>query len=467
MVARFAVAFLSLVLAISLGTDASQSDLITELPGVTDFASLPYQQYSGYLNSSTDGNLQLHYWFATSQSNTSASDPLVLWLNGGPGCSSMDGFLYEHGPLLVSEDGLTLNRNPWSWNQVANMIYLESPACVGFSYSVDGACKTNDDITAEENFQAILSFLAKFPQYQDNELYITGESYAGVYVPTLTAKIFQSGLLNLKGMAIGNGLLSTKNNSNSQIDFAYGHGVISPTLYNNLLSTCCNNEELHCEFNGFGKPLACQKNVASALVNIDNPKLNVYDFEGPCYFVKKNASKGDIAKHELTRRLYQDAHADNPYYEPSDAPTVPCVDSSGADIYLNTNATRAALHIPDFVQSWSICDLGLRYKKQYTTVEPFFKTLVDGGIRVLVYNGDIDGACNVLGGAYFVDALGYPATSKYQAWHLGDQIAGWGRSYGDNLQFLTVRGAGHTVPEYKPRASLEFFYNFLINDYSK
>ena len=94
---------------------------MTSLPGYSD--PINFDQYSGYLNGSVDGNIQLHYWLVESQSNP-GKDPLVLWLNGGPGCSSLDGFLEEHGPFLVDDSGTTLHHNPYSWNKIANMLYL-------------------------------------------------------------------------------------------------------------------------------------------------------------------------------------------------------------------------------------------------------------------------------------------------------------------------------------------------------
>ena len=105
----------------------------------------------------------LHYWFVESESNPD-SDPVVLWLNGGPGCSSMEGFMAEHGPFHLN-DNLTLSMNPHAWNKKANMIYLEAPVGVGFSVgsAADKAVIT-DDSTATDNRDALVKFFTdKFP----------------------------------------------------------------------------------------------------------------------------------------------------------------------------------------------------------------------------------------------------------------------------------------------------------------
>ena len=117
-----------------------------------------------------------HYWFVESESDP-ANDPIGLWLNGGPGCSSMDGLLYEHGPLLVNHNGTELVRNPYSWSTVANVLYLEAPAGVGFSYPPPtGSFGANQ--TAVDNTEALLAWFADFPEYKGNDFYISGESCA-------------------------------------------------------------------------------------------------------------------------------------------------------------------------------------------------------------------------------------------------------------------------------------------------
>ena len=105
---------------------------------------------------SANSGRYLHYWLVLS-SNNPATDPITLWLNGGPGCSSLDGFFYENGPFSFTgntgSDGLPeLVVNPNSWNTVSNMLYLESPSGVGFSYSNNpNDYNTNDNMTASDN----------------------------------------------------------------------------------------------------------------------------------------------------------------------------------------------------------------------------------------------------------------------------------------------------------------------------
>ncbi|RCN34598.1 serine carboxypeptidase [Ancylostoma caninum] len=165
-----------------------QDDLVTDLPGLTWTPN--FKHYSGYLAASP-GNY-LHYWLTESQGSPK-DDPLILWLNGGPGCSSLGGLFEELGPFHINSDGTTLFENVFSWNKVGNVLFMEAPRDVGFSYRASNVSDSNynDDYTASDNVLALASFFAKFPEYKNRPFFITGESYGGVYVPTLTSALIK------------------------------------------------------------------------------------------------------------------------------------------------------------------------------------------------------------------------------------------------------------------------------------
>uniref|UniRef100_A0A915LCD5 Carboxypeptidase n=1 Tax=Meloidogyne javanica TaxID=6303 RepID=A0A915LCD5_MELJA len=191
----------------------------------------------GYLNAG-NGNL-FHYIFAESQGNPK-TDPL---LNGGPGCSSLGGLFNELGPYLLNKDGKTLRQNPYSWNKYASIIFLESPAWVGFSYNTKVKnVTTGDEEVAVANYAALKDFFNKYPSFKTNPFYLTGESYAGVYIPMLGVKILEGikdSKINLKGVAIGNGLVSDFINTNTQILYLYNHD--SCDIYNIPDNSTCGD----------------------------------------------------------------------------------------------------------------------------------------------------------------------------------------------------------------------------------
>jgi cathepsin A (carboxypeptidase C) len=121
------------------------------IPSISKVYNKPW--YSGYLDLD-DNSTHMHYIFFPSQNKPSA-DPVLFWFNGGPGCSSLLGALYEHGPFLINDAFGSIMNNKYSWNQKANVVYIESPAQVGFSYMDGKAPAWNDDLVARLNAKAV------------------------------------------------------------------------------------------------------------------------------------------------------------------------------------------------------------------------------------------------------------------------------------------------------------------------
>ncbi|ESQ56450.1 hypothetical protein EUTSA_v10027269mg, partial [Eutrema salsugineum] len=137
---------------------APESALITKIPGFD--GTFPSKHYSGYVTIDKEHGKNLWYYFIESEKNPS-KDPVVLWLNGGPGCSSMDGFVYEHGPFNFEPKKANtslplLQLNPYSWSKVSNIIYLDSPVGVGFSYSKNESDYQTGDIKTAIDSHAFL-----------------------------------------------------------------------------------------------------------------------------------------------------------------------------------------------------------------------------------------------------------------------------------------------------------------------
>ena len=165
---------------ISRGADATvPAHEVLSLPG-WDHA-LPSRQYSGFLNAElgapTPGHEhRLHYVIVLAE-NSPADAPAVLWTNGGPGCSSLEGYMNEMGPLRpdpADPDGQRLTRNPYTWNLHANMLYLEHVG-VGFSYSNGGDVQLDDEADARDVHNFLRSFFLPqdgeegFPELANNE----------------------------------------------------------------------------------------------------------------------------------------------------------------------------------------------------------------------------------------------------------------------------------------------------------
>ncbi|KAM6981412.1 lysosomal protective protein [Aplochiton taeniatus] len=424
-----------------------------------------YRQWSGYLKANP-GKF-LHYWFVTSQRDP-IKDPLVLWLNGGPGCSSLDGFLSENGPFHVNDDGATLYENNFSWNKIANVLYLEAPAGVGYSYSDDKKYKTDDDEVADDNYLALQSFFAKFPNFTQNEFYIFGESYGGIYAPTLSLRVvLGTAKINFKGFAVGNGLSSFALNDQSLIYFGYYHGLFGEELWRDLNTNCCHKGI--CNFYNTSQD-SCKTSLGLAFGIVYESGLNEYalylDCEGG---VKSNKAYEKSIGHLFRNyRKYWESNqllkVASPFVQLSVGGVPPCINSTAQTSWLNKGDVRKALHIPDILPSWELCSdiVGEQYTNIYPTVKDVYMKLLSLGIRALVYNGDTDMACNFLGDQWFVEDLGQKENTKYQSWIHDNQIAGFYQQFG-NITFLTVKGAGHMVPQWAPGPAFYMFQSFITN----
>jgi cathepsin A (carboxypeptidase C) len=462
----------TLLFIVSQTRSAPEDDLVGDLPGI-DF-TLNFVQYSGYLEGQS-GN-HLHYWFVESQGDPE-TDPLVLWLTGGPGCSSLDALLEENGPIHIDDDGNPY-LNPYSWNTVANIIYLESPVGVGFSYSDSGDySSTDDDTVSLNNYLALQSFFNEYPEYYGRDFYITGESYGGIYVPTLAVRVLNGDLpINFQGIAIGNGLLSYPLNDNSLEFIARYHGIIGETLWDNLVSLCCDGVE-SAETCNFASPdnAACLIKVLESDLQTNVEGLNPYNILSPCEYSDDVASPMSFAKRlwfrdvkKVAKDLKLKTNIQTKKRKTSLKSGVgldpTCIDSSNVADWLNQAPVRDGLHIAEEALDWEICsdEVNSNYDTLYTNMTAQFNELLPH-IRILIYNGDFDIACNFLGDQWFVESLGQEVVKDYNNWNDGDgNVGGYGKSF-QNITFTTIRGAGHMVPTDQPARALFMFTKF-IND---
>ncbi|KAI3767364.1 hypothetical protein L2E82_17459 [Cichorium intybus] len=212
-------------------TILQEADRINRLPGQPQ---VNFDQYSGYATVDSKAEKALFYYFAESPHNSSTK-PVVLWLNGGPGCSSFGyGAMEELGPFRVNSDGNTLYLNDYAWNNVANVLFLESPIGVGFSYSNKSFDYTiGDKQTAKDSYTFLINWLERFPEYKTRDFFITGESYAGHYIPQLASLILSQNkntnqpIINLRGIAIGNAWIDDTTCYQGVYDYFWTHALIS------------------------------------------------------------------------------------------------------------------------------------------------------------------------------------------------------------------------------------------------
>ncbi|KAK1268108.1 Serine carboxypeptidase-like 25 [Acorus gramineus] len=221
---------------------SEEADRITSLPGQPE---VTFRQFSGYVTVDDNAGRALFYWLTEAVSQPE-SKPLVLWLNGGPGCSSVAyGASEEIGPFRLNRTGAGLYLNKYSWNIAANLLFLETPAGVGFSYSNTSSNHhtTGDRRTAADSLSFLIRWLDRFPRYRNRPIYLTGESYAGHYVPQLARAILLHNAksrhhIHLKGLMVGNAVTDNYYDNVGTVTYWWSHAMISDETYRRLMKTC-------------------------------------------------------------------------------------------------------------------------------------------------------------------------------------------------------------------------------------
>lgn len=423
-------------------------DRIGRLPGQPQ---VEFQQYSGYVNVDDKKQRALFYYFAEAEVDP-ISKPLVLWLNGGPGCSSLGvGAFSENGPFRPR--GEVLVKNEYSWNREANVIYLESPIGVGFSYSIDTSSYegVNDKITARDNLVFLRRWFVKFSQYRNRSLFIAGESYAGHYVPQLAQLMLQFNkkefLFNLKGIALGNPVLEFATDFNSRAEFFWSHGLISDSTYKMFTSSCNYSRYVSEYYRGSISPI-CSR-VMSQVSTETSRFVDKYDVTLDVCISSVLSQSKIISPQQVGETIDV------------------CVEDETVN-YLNRQDVQKALHARLVgVRRWSVCSNILDYELLNLEIPTIniVGTLIKAGIPVLVYSGDQDSVIPLTGSrtlvSHLAEMLQLKTTIPYRVWFEEQQVGGWTQVYGNILSFATIRGASHEAPFSQPERSLVLFKSFL------
>ena len=409
--------FLLLALALSVNMKLSEREW-------SDF--FPEKQRHGLIPISKENDM--FYWLFPSRQDAD-KDPLLIWLTGGPGCSSELAIFYENGPMRFKDGEPEVN--PVSWNNKANLLFVDQPIGTGFSKGMITDIPRNENKVAEHFGIFLQGFYEKYPEFKDRPLYISGESYAGHYIPFIGSYImdnkekFDDIGVNLQGVAIGNGW----------VDPYHQYGAYSQYAFDNKLINAVAKTALDVGFS-FCRILVeneipvvdmvfCNFLMQSVLGNPLEPRFNVYDIRKKC---------------------------ENPPL---------CYDFSAIDTYLNRDDVKKELGVEG--RSWSSCNMIV-----HTALLLDFETnaaedvadILNKDLNVLIYNGDKDYICNWLGGSMWTDAVNWKYSKEF-ANAPTKEIENGSYKYYKNFFFYKVYEAGHMVPMDQPETALNMINHFM------
>ena len=373
---------------------------------------------------------QYFYWLCPARTGDKAA-PLLVWLNGGPGSSSMMGLFLENGPYWIADDGSVNMRNA-SWNNNFDVLYVDQPAGTGFSVAQSpDAYATNQDDVAEAFSAFMANFYSVYPDARSKQLFLTGESYAGKYLPSIAARFVTHGI-PVAGVAIGNGLTVPREMTLTVPASYYAVGILDQS----------------------------QRDRAYRLA---------LDIAG-------HIDAGRWSNATAARSVLFD------YIDGANGPhTAPNVDSilkygeydDSFSAFLNSAETKKSLNLPADA-TWRQESKAVHEHLCEDIMKPYaylLEPVLAAGVPVLLYQGQLDVRDGVAATeAWLANFSSWAGTQRFlaaprKAWK-SSGIAGYYRSCG-GLTHLTVNGAGHLVPHDAPSKALDMIERFVAGAFEE
>ncbi|KAJ5677000.1 Peptidase S10 serine carboxypeptidase [Penicillium maclennaniae] len=442
------------------------------------------KSYSGYADVSEHEHI--FWWFFETRNGNPKDAPLTVWINGGPGSSSMIGLFQELGPCGVDSNGDVYN-NPYAWNNVSNMIFIDQPTTTGFSYTIPipgyedengdiielpdekcpdyaqayGTCGTysKPDIALVPNataraapnmWKTLQGFMGAFPQYSRNGFNFATESYGGHYGPVFNEyfeeqnakKIPGATKIKLENVLIGNGWFDPLIQYQAYYNFSVWPGntydydpynaSVKAEWYNNLYGEGnCVDRTLECYATGRNDICAAADNFCASTVE------SMYDIY---------SGRDEYDMRELT---------------PDPFPYEFYVD------YLNSPKVQAAIGAyQNFSESSGTVGTSFGSTgdddRESGTIQAVQK-LLKAGVQVVMYFGDADFNCNWLGGQVVAKEINAPGYEKAGFVNIttSDGVVHGQVRQSDLYSFVRIYESGHEVPFYQPLAALEMFERTL------
>lgn len=479
------------------------SDLVASLPGFPDSSKWGFKAYSGFIDvpgpvTGYDA-LKIHYQFHTSQGHPE-QDPVAIWHQGGPGGSSINTGLYgEMGAFQVGDESHGNYMNPWAWNRVANMLYLESPAGSGYSQGFsqcikDGqptSCTWDDRTQAEAYAHTLQAFFAAFPEFAGNDFYLAGESYFGQYGPNIAHFILNNepfaSTISLKGIAAGNSCWGGTEtclacNGPSQdkvdVDLYFGKGLMSPKLKAQIDEACDFPTDYVVPAGGGGSgPFDCDGGATlsddcKSLLNEMERQVgphDVYNIYNNCpetdAFLLRTGKNAVWLREVLRGNMHNSSRTREALKDMNGGYDWDC--GGSAEEWITQMEVRQALHLDSSSAGASDFD--------YTCSGPASITLwpeLAKKIRVLIYNGDADACVPYNGNEDWILGLESQGIleekSAWEPWFHSNTAApaGYVTRYqapgsSTDFTFKTIRLAGHMAPTIQPEASFVMISDFF------
>lgn len=421
---RFSILIISTLVSATLNNTQSSSSF-KDSNGAWEF--LGVSGYSGYITMNALTGSSLFFWlFEAINSNiTEDTKPLIIWLEGGPGCSGTFTMLWQTvSPIQVNYNTQPLRTNTnHTWATSYHIMSIDFPYNVGYSFAnSDSDQKNSTQASTYYLYRFLYKLWQKYPVWFSNrDIFIFGYSYGGHWVPGLAWNILQQNELNngfnfpLKGIAIGNPWVDPATQSQTYSSFAFTNSLINTNqmsivnYYQNLVTTYLNTGQLF-------QAQSSWENILDTVVSFAGG-VDIYN-------VRNYGAQGDYSDTNLAA-------------------------------FMSKSSTRSLLHVGS--KQWIDCN---RTVFEYYTQDimnstiSYFPSILSKGIQVMIYNGQNDFICNTPGVENMIASIDWPGASGFASapklnWMVEGSMAGYVQTY-QNLTFVLILNAGHLAQYDQP-----------------
>ncbi|KAL3674156.1 Cell death protease [Phytophthora oleae] len=430
-------------------TKPKDDDLVQNLPGLDPKAEVT--QHAGRIALHDSDKNKIFYWhFQAAQNPTKA--PLIIWLNGGPGCSSLQGLFLGNSPFKLVDDS-TIGKNEHSWHEFANLLFVDQPVGTGMSYTRGNDYRSDERVIAEDFYEFLTKFLQRHSEYlsdgddgvkHSRAVYMFGESHAGRWIPEFSEHILKQNedpsnqiKISLDGVGIGNGWVHPRIQYEYS-DYAHGLGLLT-----------------------FGQVRSLKESYAECLTALDAgtyySRSCLDNMDAITGSVKPGNGGNSLNFYDVRQYLHN----------------VGAYPSGQDNIikYMNKMDVRKVVHgNEDKNFRFDICSNGVFQalsKLDGVSTLDKVESLLQGGLRMLFYNGQWDMMCNHYGTEKMLLNLNWNGSDAYQqadkyTWRVQGrkEPAGFAQQ-GGNLTYVVVTGAGHMVPMDVPDVAADMVHRFV------
>ncbi|KIP08636.1 hypothetical protein PHLGIDRAFT_126931 [Phlebiopsis gigantea 11061_1 CR5-6] len=421
----------------------------------SEFCDGTVNAYTGYIDVEAR---HLFFYFFESRSKPEEDD-VIFWTNGGPGCSSSAGLFMELGPCRVN-DVHNVTFNPYSWNEKANVFFIDQPIGVGFSYADHGEYVSTTEEAAVDVASFVAIFFEHFSDFKGRPFHMAGESAGGRFIPVFASTVYEQNAkliaagatpVNLDSAMIGNGCTDWKAMMSSWYTL-----MCQPTHLDPIsdISTCVGMKQ---------RLSRCEKWFQEACYDTSDA-INCNAALAFCATITDGPfNAAGINPYDITKSCTPEELEDSLCY--------PIMKKMSA--FLDRPDIRKTIGVDASRGNFSMCNMEVnaRFEAKLDHIFPtqlYISALLERGVRVLIYVGANDWACNWVGNERMTLALEWTGQDEFAAqplreWKVGGQKAGLTRSAGP-LTFVTIDGAGHMAPYDKGEESLEIVKRWLAKE---